>query len=132
VATRDEVERYERKLRRQRWGAFAFTGAFLVGAGVAGYNLYVHERAELTRGLEIEPNDTAAEATRLPFGTTMTAPRGGRSDATHGDRDFYAVDAPAGKTPGEQALVSLKVTALPNFGMCTLLYRQGFDTAMGQ
>ena len=131
VATRDEVERYERKLRRQRWVAFAFAGAFLAGAGLAGYKLYLHERAELTKGLEIEPNDTPAEATRLPFGATMTAYIGQRLDPTHGDRDFYAVDVPA-PAPGEQALVSLKVTALPNFGTCTLLYRQGFDTAFGQ
>ncbi len=130
VATRDEVERYERKLRRQRWVASAFGGVFLLGAGLAGYKLYLHERAELTRGLEIEPNDTAAEATPLPFGASATGHLGRRIDATHGDLDFYAVDVPA--APGEQAAVSLKVTALPNFGMCTLVYRQGFDSALGQ
>jgi serine/threonine-protein kinase len=130
VATRDEVERYERKLRRQRWVASAFGGALLAGAGVVGYKLYEHERAELTRGLEIEPNDTPAEATPLPFGSAVTGHLGRRIDATHGDRDFYAVEVPA--APAERAVVSLKVTALPNFGMCTLLYRQGFDSALGQ
>src|SRR5262249_20380951 len=67
----------------------------------------------------------------LPFGTSITGYIGKRLDPTRGDRDFYAVDIPA---PGQQALalVKLTLTALPNFATCTLLYRQGFDTALGQ
>jgi eukaryotic-like serine/threonine-protein kinase len=131
IATRDEVERYERKLRRQRGVAFAFAGVLVVGAVAGAFKLYVHERAELQKGIEIEPNNTPGEATPLPFGTSITAHLGPRLDPTHGDRDFYAVDVPAGAS-GETGIVALRVTALPNFGMCTLLYRRGFDTALGQ
>ncbi len=131
IATRDEVERYERKLRRVRWGGLGALGTVLAAAAVGGVNLYYHERAELRRGHEIEPNDTAAEATPLPFGTTITGHLGKRIDATHGDRDFYAVDVPA-PWPGETPVVKLGVTALPNFATCTLLYRQGFPTLLGQ
>jgi len=131
IATRDEVERYERKLRRMRWGSFTALGAILAAAAVGGVNLYYHERAELRRGHEIEPNNTAAEATPLPFGTTITGYLGKRVDPTHGDRDFYAVDVPA-EWPGQTPTVKLTVTALPNFAICTLLYRQGFPTPLGQ
>ncbi|MFT3775120.1 MAG: serine/threonine-protein kinase [Minicystis sp.] len=135
IATRDEVERYERKLRRQRWGLFLGLGVVLLGAGaaagVAGLKLYRAEKAELTRGREIEPNNTAAEATHLPFGTSISGYIGKRLDPTHGDRDFYAVDIPA-PAAGAQALVSLKVTPLPNFATCLMLYRQGYNTPLGQ
>lgn len=127
IATRDEVEHYERKLRRQRWGALASIGVFLAGLGAGGVKLFFHERAELTRGREIEPNDSAREATRMPFGSSIEGYLGKRREVGKGDRDFYAVDVPR-----EAAVVSLKVTALPNFAMCTLLYRQGFDSALGQ
>jgi serine/threonine-protein kinase len=132
VATRDEFERYERKLRRQRWGLYAGVAVLLAatgGAGVVGVRLYRKEKAESTRGLEIEPNNTAAEATALPFGTSITGKLGERIDPTHGDRDFYAVDIPGA---GGQATIGLKVTPLPNFATCTMLYRQGYGTPLGQ
>jgi serine/threonine-protein kinase len=149
IATRDEFERYERKLRRQRWGAFFSLAFVLAGAVFGGVKFFLHERAELKKGREIEPNDTAAQATPLPFDSSATAYLGKRLDPAHGDRDFYAVDVPASspvnarglrpaepgsapEPPGAPALVKLKVSALPNFAMCTLLYRQGFDTALGQ
>jgi serine/threonine-protein kinase len=131
IATRDEVERYERKLRRMYWGSRVAGAVLVTGAVVAGAKLLYDERAELRRGREIEPNDTAALATKLPFGTSIAGHLGKRIDATHGDRDFYAVDVPA-TTPGKPSTVKVTVSALPNFAMCTMLYRQGFDTPLGQ
>jgi eukaryotic-like serine/threonine-protein kinase len=130
IATRDEVERYERKLRRQRYSFVVVIVAVLAGVGYGGFRFYRHERAQLAKGREHEPNDTAAEATRLPFGTTITGHLGKRIDPTHGDRDFYAVDLPI--TRGASATIALKVTALPNFPTCTMIYRQGYSTALGQ
>jgi serine/threonine-protein kinase len=130
IATRDEVERYERKLRRQRWGLYGLLAVLLTGAAgatVAGVEIYRHQREERTRGREIEPNNTAAEATRLPFGTTIAGYLGKRLDPAHGDRDFYAVDVPA-STP----IVKLELEPLPNFATCLMLYRQSYDTALGQ
>jgi serine/threonine-protein kinase len=131
IATRDEVERYERKLRRMYWGSRFGGAVLLAGLVAAGVKLGYHERAELDRGHEIEPNDTAAQATRLPFGTTVAGYLGKRIDPTHGDRDFYAVDVPA-TSPGNPSTVKVAVSPLPNFATCTLLYRQGFDTPLGQ
>ena len=131
IATRDEVERYERKLRRQRYSFVFVILALLLGAAYGGFRLYRHERAELAKGHEIEPNNTAAEATRLPYGTSATGQIGKRIDPSHGDRDFFAVDVTP-QPPGSGAVVALKVTALPNFATCTMLYRQGFDTPLAQ
>jgi hypothetical protein len=78
----------------------------------------------------MEPNNTAAEANPLPFGASISGTLGRRLDATHGDRDFYSVEVPSSGQP--QAVVKMRVTALPNFGTCTLLYKQGFDTPLGQ
>jgi serine/threonine-protein kinase len=127
AATRDEVENYERKLRRKRWGFLVVVGVIALGAAYGGARLYAHERAALRQGREIEPNNAAAEATPLPFGEPVTGYLGKRLDATHGDRDFYAVDVPA-----SAPVVRLKTTALPNFATCTMLYRRGFDTPLGQ
>jgi tRNA A-37 threonylcarbamoyl transferase component Bud32 len=131
IATRDEVERYERKLRRMRWGTLAALSFVAAGVTGLGVKIFYHERDALQRGREIEPNDTPAQATYLPFDSTITGYLGKRLEPTRGDRDFYAVDVPAAG-PGQQPVVKLTVSALPNFAMCTIIYRQGFDTALGQ
>jgi serine/threonine-protein kinase len=131
IATRDELERYERKLRRMYWGSVVAVAAVAVGVIAGGVKLFYHERAELQRGREIEPNDTAAQATPLAFGASVTGYLGKRKDATHGDRDFYAVDVPRDEA-GKDAVVKLTLSALPNFATCALLYRQGLDTPLGQ
>jgi serine/threonine-protein kinase len=131
LATREQIDRYERKLRRKRWYVFVAMGLGLAGAGVGARKLYLHERAELRRGHEIEPNDTAPQATPLPFGTSITGQIGRRHDSTHGDRDFYRVDIPAGAA-GASAIISIKTAALPNFATCTMLYRKGQQSALGQ
>ncbi|MEZ4311139.1 MAG: serine/threonine-protein kinase [Polyangiaceae bacterium] len=130
IATRDEVERYERKLRRQRYTAAGFIAVLLLGAAGAAAK-YVTSRKPTFTGLEAEPNDTAADANLVPFGRTMSGYLGRRLDAAHGDRDFYAVDVPA--PPGASvATTRLRVTALPNIPMCTMLYRSGLTTAIAQ
>ncbi|APR85065.1 serine/threonine protein kinase [Minicystis rosea] len=135
IATRDEVERYERKLRQKRWSLLLGLAAVVLGGAAGatyfGLKLYRAEKAEQTRGREIEPNNTAAEATLLPFGTSISGHVGRRLDTTHGDRDFYAVDIPA-PSPGAQATVALKLTPLPNFGICMMLHRQGYGSPLGQ
>jgi serine/threonine-protein kinase len=133
LATRDEVERYERKLRRQRYTAFAFLGVLLLGAAGAGAKLVQWQwRAPRFTGAEVEPNDVAGDATLVPIGATVSGHLGRRIDAAHGDRDFFAVDVPASPGGGTVAYTRLRVTALPNIPMCTMLYRPGFSTALGQ
>ena len=129
LATRDEVDAYERKLRRTRWGA-AFTATALL-AGAAGAALaLVLPRAPRVSGSEIEPNNTGAEATPLSVGRPMIGQLGKRIDPTHGDRDFYGFDLP-GAPAGEDSVVSIRVSALPNMAMCTVVYRAGFADPAG-
>ncbi|MFT3770751.1 MAG: serine/threonine-protein kinase [Minicystis sp.] len=128
-ATRDEVDAYERKLRRTRYGAAGVALSLMAAAGVAA-SLYVQREARFA-GVEIEPNDTAADATPLPLGQAVRGHLGRRLDALHGDRDFYAFDLPATR-PGARAFLQLRVGALPNMPMCTMLYRPGFADAVGQ
>ena len=128
AATSDEVDAYERKLRRKRHGAVGLA-ALLVGAAAATA-LFLPHGGKL-RGVESEPNDTAAEATTLPLGQKMTGQLGKRVDASHGDRDFYALDLPA-SAPGAKGFLGLRVSALPTMALCAILYKPGFADAVGQ
>jgi eukaryotic-like serine/threonine-protein kinase len=128
LATRDEVDAYERKLRRSRHGS-VIAGAALFAAAALGASVVV-PRAGFT-GAEIEPNDTAADATVIPLGRPVSGHLGKRIDESHGDRDFYAFDLPA-SAPGAKARVRIRVSAIPNLPMCTMLYRSGFPDALGQ
>ena len=129
VATRDEVDAYERKLRRTRYGALALGLGVLAAAAASTASLALGQAGP--GGVEREPNDAVAEATLLTMGVPVSAHLGLRRDAEHGDRDFYAFDAPA-SAPGGMALLSLRVSALPNLPMCTMLYRQGLAEAVEQ
>lgn len=124
VATRDEVDAYERRLRRKRYWLVA-ASSLILGA-VVGLVAWLAQRRPASTGLELEPNDDAAHATPLPLGEPLRGHLGERIDAEHGDRDFYSFDVGA-DAKGGPALVSLRVTALPNIPMCTMLYRSGFD-----
>ncbi len=135
IATRDEVFAYERKLRRQRYGALiGISATLLVGAAAGAKLLQLHfEHARDFKGVEVEPNDSAREATPVPLGSPVTAQLGQRVDAAHGDRDFFSFDIPASRAAlGGSALIKLEVSALPNLAMCTMIYKQGFSTALGQ
>ena len=135
IATRDEVFAYERKLRNQRYGAIVGLGATLAVAAAGGAKLLQLNlaRAREFKGVEVEPNDSAREATLVPLGREVMAQLGRRLDPTHGDRDFFAFDIPAAPSSGgTSALIRLEVSALPNLAMCTMIYKQGFSTALGQ
>lgn len=127
-ATSEEVDAHERKLRRKRHGAFGLA-ALLVSVAVATGFLVPHQAK--FRGVELEPNDTAAEATALALGQALRGQIGKRVDASHGDRDFYAVDLLAA-TPGAKGHLKLQISSLPTMATCVILYRPGFDDPVGQ
>ncbi len=138
LATRDEIEGYERKLRRQRYSALAFVGVIAVAAAAAGLEL-VRTRPVVFTGLESEPNNRASEADALPLGRTVSATIGKRLDASSSDVDFFAFDVPAAgedagasEAAGSARTVSLRVTALPNFGTCTMIFHAGLSSALLQ
>ncbi len=123
AATRDEVDQYERRLRRRglfTWGAIAvgLTAGVAVGAR-AWTNASV---APAFRGTEVEPNDTAKNAQAVPFGDAVVGQIGQRIEPTVSDRDFYAVDVPP-----DAPLVAVTTTALPNMALCTWIYSAGAE-----
>ena len=94
VATRGDVDRYERRLRLAAYAQGLAVVLLLVlgGAGIVG--LIEHAGGVRIRGLgESEPNDTPDEATPLARGEAFTAYFGRRRDATHGDTDIYEIDS---------------------------------------
>jgi serine/threonine-protein kinase len=126
-ATRDDVDAYERKLRRQRYQAIATVSAVGFGLAILTGTLAFRHTPGFD-GAEHEPNNQTSEATALPFGEEIRAALGRRLDATHGDRDFFRVDVPE----SSRGLVGLHVTASASMPLCTLLYRQGLESPLGQ
>jgi serine/threonine-protein kinase len=129
IATRDEVEAYERTLRRKRYGSWVLLGLLIAVPAAAAVKLVAFAPEEF-RGTEREPNNTAGEAMLVPLGRTASGFLGKRLDAARSDRDFYAFDV-AAQAPGRPAHIKLHVTALPNLPMCSMLYKQGLPTAFG-
>ncbi len=134
IATRNELLAFERKLRRKRYGLWlALIMLITLPATIAVVRIKKlrSDPAAGFTGEEHEPNSTAADANFIPYGRSIAGFIGKRIDATKSDRDFYVADIGAGPNPPE-ALIQLRTSALPNFALCTLVYRQGLTAAIGQ
>lgn len=121
LATRNEVDAFERSLRRQRL-LFRIAVVFVLAvAAVAAIRAGLAATAPAAfDGEEREPNDTAGQAMALAYGTPVRGFLGKRVSARASDRDFFAVDIPATTAPSR-----LSVSGLPNIPLCTWLYRAG-------
>ncbi|HEX6767626.1 MAG TPA: serine/threonine-protein kinase, partial [Polyangiaceae bacterium] len=128
AATRDEFERYERKLRRRGRAAFALLGLLAVGAVVGGVRLYgALTAAPVFQGFEIEPNNAASEALAVPFPLDAKGRVGQRIDPQRSDRDFYRLTVPAGTEA-----VELSLDSVPNMPLCAWLYAAGSEDPFGR
>jgi serine/threonine-protein kinase len=128
VATRDEVERYERRLRRRGALAWSIAVACVLAAVTGGVRLYTTLTAPPSfRGFELEPNNTASEARLLPFPLDVRGRLGQRLSRERGDRDFFKVSVPPG-----HATVELAFEPLPNLASCLWLYAPGLDDPFGR
>jgi serine/threonine-protein kinase len=128
AATRAEVERYERKLARRGRLAWGFVGAALLVAAFFGYRLYTTLTAPPRfQGSELEPNDAASTALRLPFPLEVRGQLGKRLDRERSDRDFYRVTVPE-----RTSAVHLALDPLPNIALCAWLYSAGRDDPFGR
>jgi serine/threonine-protein kinase len=117
AATRDEVERYERKLRRRGILAWSVAGLALIGAVVGGVRAYqVLFAPPAFVGFELEPNNAASEARLLPFPLDVRGHLGQRLDRQRSDRDFFKIELPASDA------FHLSYAALPNLATCLSLY----------
>jgi len=128
IATREELERYERKLRRTRYGAWTLLGIVALG-GLGGAAYAYREGKKEFDGKEREPNNSANSASPLPLDHPVEAHLGRRLEPGRGDRDFFLFRVP----PAEGVpRVSLTVTSLSNMAMCSVLYRVGFAQPLAQ
>jgi predicted Ser/Thr protein kinase len=117
VATRNDVDRYERNLRRRLIvgrlvGVLLMLG--LLGGAAAAY-VYRPEPVEVA---ESEPNDTLVDADPLPADRPFEAYLGRRIDTERSDVDVYLLRNPR---PGISGL-RFEVTGLPNADLLVELY----------
>jgi len=127
-ATRDEVERYERKLRQRGNALWAVFGVALLTASFVAFRAVQRWTAPpVFTGEELEPNDLATEATRVPFPFTAKGVIGKRLDKERSDRDFYRFSVPAGAPA-----VTFEASAVPGLAWCGLLFPAGSEAPLGR
>lgn len=119
LATRQELEGYEKSLRRNRYVGWAI--AACVSLGAAGAGAYFYGQGQKFTGAEKEPNNSAADANALPLNRAVTGYLGRRIEPKTADRDFYTFAV------NDEAHITLELTAIPNLATCLVLYRVGFQ-----
>jgi len=127
AATRDEVARYERRLRAQSLAMWGTTVVVVTGGGVAGAYAWVHRPVETVAlaTTESEPNDEPGQENLLRPDAPLEAHIGARIDASHGDVDVFALEVPAGVDT-----IALRATALPNIDLAIDVFAAGRSDPM--
>lgn len=128
VATRDDVERFERRLRRGRiamWGLFASIAAGTAAGGVLFWREGVAARMR-ARDVEIEPNQSPALSTPIAPGTSVRGQIGVRLTPDRGDVDVYRL---APLRPGTWRLRAT-LSGQPNIDLVLELLRAGQSSAV--
>jgi serine/threonine protein kinase len=120
LATRGDVDRYERSLRYATYASRALLALLVVGAGAALAWAFSGRPVIERDAWEVEPNDAPDEATPLPIGVAYTAHIGARHDSTTGDADVYAIENPG----GAPRTLSFEVSGLPNMNVLVEVYRR--------
>jgi serine/threonine-protein kinase len=124
VATRGDVDKFERRLRRKSRMGYVFWFLVLAGIGAGASWAYGDRSFRIDDGREKEPNNLISEATKLRAGAKMTGMLGKRIDRARGDMDIYALENPA----GDRRFVRFDVTAVPNIDIAVDLVRAGAET----
>ncbi|GAB4110457.1 MAG: hypothetical protein OHK0013_46330 [Sandaracinaceae bacterium] len=121
-ATRDEVERFERRLRAQSAVGWMALGTVCIGGVVGGYYAWSQHvaLAEAPSATEREPNDDPSHATPLPEGAEPEGYLGRRIDPSHGDVDVWSIEIPAGV---EQ--IHLRASEIPNIDLALDVFVAG-------
>jgi hypothetical protein len=132
TATRDEVERYERRLQRREQLTRASGIALILLGGFGAYHFYREStKAAPFDGKEREPNHDVATATPVPFGEEVVGMLGKRISKERGDQDNFLIQVP--EQPGKQRTsVQLHLSALPNMGVCIFIFQRGVETPQEQ
>ena len=133
LATRDEVDAYERHLRRTRYGAVGAAGGRPRRRRASGRGAARRPATrDARRGVEIEPNDTAGRGDAHPVRPADDRAR----SASASTRPTATATSTRSTCPprgaGARRVLRLRLTALPNIAVCTMLYRAGFADPVGQ
>lgn len=132
TVTRDDVERYERRLKRRE--QLARLGGFLMIALIAlgAYKFYRQStKPPEFDGKEREPNHDVATATHVPFGEKVDGWLGKRISKERGDQDNFLIEIP--EEPGKQRTgVHLSLSPIFNMGVCVFVFKKGIETPQEQ
>jgi|LNFM01.1.fsa_nt_gb hypothetical protein len=131
AATRDDVEAFERQIRRGRIAgavifAIIFVALLAAVAVVLGRRRVEERRAQTTREIEFEPNNSAALATLIAPGTNIRGAIGQRPDRAHGDVDFFRL-APR---PRARQRLRVELETQPNIDTVIEVFRRGVERAV--
>lgn len=123
VATRTEVERYERRLRVQTWLLKGLGLAAIVALAGGAYWSFRHLRgdpdAAVQSTFEREPNDLASQANELPIGQEHTGHLGRRQSTERSDVDLWLLRNPSGRARS----VSIAFSGIPNMDAVLEIFR---------
>ncbi len=126
IATRGDIDDYEKRLRRRSAASYAFVVLAALGALGAAAWAFTHRGASASGTVEVEPNDTLAQANPLPPGATYRAYLGRRLDEQRSDADFYLLENPGGL----RRTVRVEVTAIPNMDLVFEVFRAGIHSPL--
>jgi serine/threonine-protein kinase len=114
---REDLDDYERALRRRAWIVRGVLALFMLAiVVVAAWWLFLRPNPPHTA--EVEPNNDDAHATRIAAGTDVTGYLGKRVSRGEPDSDAYLVPWSAGSTH----VVSVRVSGLPNLDLAMQLH----------
>lgn len=128
VATRDDVEAFERKLRRSKIVAWSGMATVLLAGLTAGAIIW-RERALASRAprdTEVEPNHAPEHATLIAPNTEVRGKIGQRISPDRGDVDFFRLSP----IPPGRWRIRVELTPQPNIDTVVELLRTGQPTAV--
>lgn len=122
LATRKDLDSYERRLRTRGALMTAFLVVLLAGVGVGAFYLWQEHAPQVaTLTHELEPNDMPDQAQVLPPDTPVRGFIGRRQSEEYGDSDVYAIANPG----GERRVLEVSLSGVPNIDTVIDVVRAG-------
>jgi eukaryotic-like serine/threonine-protein kinase len=120
LATRGDVDGYERGIRRASRVGKAAGAVALLGICYAAYALFGQSQMPAALGVETEPNDDPATSNLLTPGQPIRGQIGKRKSTTEADPDVYRIEP-----RGAARVADIALTPLPNIDLALDLVEKG-------